>query len=161
MSRPTELSSRLVSAPRVEGWPLTVIGLAMVTSIGYAAWFQYQKAHAPVVPVVAVLDSRSLIFADGSDGSVLVRDAQTGIALPPIVGEAGFARGVLRGLAQARLRAGGTSAEPFVLSREADGGFRLSDPVTGSSGTPLPGPKKRDTKSHSAALAVTITPRTG
>ncbi len=84
-----------------------------------------------MLQVVAVLDSRELIFADGRDGSVLVTDARSGDALPPIVGEAGFARGVLRGLAQARLRAGGTPDQAFVLRRESDGGLRLGDPFTG------------------------------
>jgi putative photosynthetic complex assembly protein len=139
MSQPTELSCRapsgrdrlLVSSPRVEGWPLTLVGLAIATSIGYAAWSQHQKSvNPPAPPVVAVLESRELVFADGRDGDVQVRDAVTGAMLPPIVGEAGFARSVLRGLAQARLRAGGSPAEPFVLRREADGSLRLADPVT-------------------------------
>jgi putative photosynthetic complex assembly protein len=131
MSRPTEPSDRLVSTPRVEGWPLALIGLAMALSIAYAAWSQFEKSRQPERPVVAVLESRALIFSDGRDGHVAVRDAQSGLALPSIEGEAGFARGVLRGLAQARLRAGGTPAEPFILRREADGALRLSDPVTG------------------------------
>jgi putative photosynthetic complex assembly protein len=131
MSQPTELSSRLVSSPRVEGWPLALIGLVMASSIAYAAWSQHQKTLHPPSPVVAVLESRELRFADARDGSVEVRDAASGALLPPIVGEAGFARSVLRGLAQARLKAGGRPAEPFVLRREADGSLRLADPVTG------------------------------
>lgn len=140
MSQPTELSYRppsgrhkvLVSSPRVEGWPLALIGMAIATSIGYAAWSQHQKSvNPPPPPVVAVLESRELLFADGRDGDVQVSDAMTGERLAPIVGEAGFARSVLRGLAQARLRAGGTPSEPFVLRREADGSLRLADPVTG------------------------------
>ena len=131
MSQRTERSSRLISSPRVEGWPLGLIAFAIAASIAYAAWSQYQKSNAPVLPVVAVLDSRELVFADGRDGSVHVRDPRSGEALAPIVGEAGFARGVLRGLAQARLRAGGKPDEPFVLRHESDGGLRLSDPFTG------------------------------
>ncbi len=131
MSQRTELSTRLVSSPRVEGWPLALIGAVIAISIAYAGWSQYQKANAPVLPVVDVLESRELVFSDGRDGSVHVRDPRSGEALEPIVGEAGFARGVLRGLAQARLRAGGKPGEPFVLSRESDGGLRLSDPFTG------------------------------
>ena len=131
MSQQTELSSKLISSPRVEGWPLALIALIMALSIAYAAWSQYEKANAPVLPVIAVLESRDLVFADGRDGSVHVRDPRTGETLAPIVGEAGFARGVLRGLAQARLRAGGRPDDPFILRRESDGGLRLSDPVTG------------------------------
>jgi len=38
---------------------------------------------------------------------------------------------VLRGLAQARLRQGGTPADPFELRAESAGSLRLLDPVTG------------------------------
>ena len=77
------------------------------------------------------LEQRALLFSDGADGSVWVTDAQSGQRLAPIEGEAGFARGVLRSLAQARLRAGGSAAEPFWLSVNAQGGLNLSDPVSG------------------------------
>ena len=125
---------RLTSAPQVEGWPLTLVGLLIVSSLVFTAWVQYQKRHSPEPPpVIGVLESRQLLFRDLRDGDVEVIDAQTGERLEPIVGEAGFARGVLRGLAQARLRQGGTSAEPFELRAESAGALRLSDPVTGRS----------------------------
>ena len=127
-------ASALTARPRIEGWPLTLVGLAMLGSLAFTAWHQYQKAHAPEPPpVVAVLDSRQLLFRDARDGSVEVIDARTREPLEPIVGEAGFARGVLRGLAQARLRQGGTPAEPFELRAESAGSLRLLDPVTGRS----------------------------
>jgi len=80
--------------------------------------------------VVGVLDSRQLVFRDARDGSVEVIDAMTQERLAPIVGEAGFARGVLRGLAQARLRQGGAATDPFELRAESTGTLRLTDPVT-------------------------------
>ena len=129
-NRPAEAA--LTARPRVEGWPLTVVGLAILGSLAYTAWHQYQKASAPEgPPVVAVLDSRQLLFRDARDGSVEVIDARTREPLEPIVGEDGFARGVLRGLAQARLRQGGTPNDPFELRAESAGSLRLSDPVTG------------------------------
>jgi len=125
-------ASALTARPRIEGWPLALVGLAMLGSLAFTAWHQYQKAQAPEpLPVVAVLDSRQLLFRDARDGSVEVIDARTREPLEPIVGEAGFARGVLRGLAQARLRQGGTPAEPFELRAESAGSLRLLDPVTG------------------------------
>jgi putative photosynthetic complex assembly protein len=125
-------TSRLTARPKVEGWPLALVASAMLGSLLFTAWHQYQKAHAPEpAPVVGVLESRQLVFRDARDGSVEVIDAATRQALEPIVGEAGFARGVLRGLAQARLRQGGSSAEPFELRVESTGTLRLSDPVTG------------------------------
>jgi len=122
----------LTARPRIEGWPLALVGMAMLGSLVFTAWHQYQKAHAPEAPpVVAVLDSRQVLFRDARDGSVEVIDARTRESLEPIVGEAGFARGVLRGLAQARLRQGGTPADPFELRAESAGSLRLLDPVTG------------------------------
>ncbi len=129
-----EIDPRLTSAPRVEGWPLALVGSLMLGSLLFTAWFQYQKTlQPPPAAVVAVLQSRELIFRDARDGDIEVRDAQTGELLEPIVGEAGFARGVLRGLAQARLKQGGHAAQAFELRRESDGALRLSDPVTGRS----------------------------
>jgi putative photosynthetic complex assembly protein len=125
------MSDRLVSRPQVEGWPLFGLALLMGGSIVLAAYSQWQKTQIPATPpVIEVLASRSLVFADGRDGNILVADARTGERLPSIEGEAGFARGVLRSLAQARLRAGGSPADPFVLSQQADGALRLMDPWT-------------------------------
>jgi hypothetical protein len=108
------------------------VGLLVVSSLVLTAWVQYDKLSAPPPPPVSlVLESRALIFSDGRDGSVQVVDAASGEPLEPITGEAGFARGVLRGLAQARLRQGGSPATPFELRRDADGALRLGDPVTG------------------------------
>ncbi len=124
--------ARLTARPKVEGWPLLLVGSAMLGSLVFTGWHQYQKAQTPEpAPVVGVLDSRQLVFRDARDGSVEVIDATTRETLEPIVGEAGFARGVLRGLAQARLRQGGTSGEPFELRAESAGTLRLIDPVTG------------------------------
>ena len=125
------MSDRLVSRPQVEGWPLFGLALLMGGSIVLAAYSQWQKTQIPpALPVIEVLASRSLVFSDSRDGSILVTDARSGQRLPSIEGEAGFARGVLRSLAQARLRAGGSPADPFVLSQQADGALRLMDPWT-------------------------------
>ena len=48
-------------------------------------------------------------------------------------GTNGFLRGVLRGLAQERLRQDAGAATPFVLTRWSDGRLSLTDPVTGRS----------------------------
>lgn len=129
-----EISDRLTSTPRVEGWPLAAIGSLLATSLIFTAWVQFEKSQQPAPPpVVAVLESRELIFSDSRSGDIEVRDSRTGELLAPIVGEAGFARGALRGLAQARLRQGGSPSAPFELRREADGALRLADPVTGRS----------------------------
>ena len=129
-----EISDRFSSTPRVEGWPLAAIAFVLASSLIFTAWVQFEKSRQPELgPIVAVLESRELIFSDSRDGDISVQDARTGERLQPIVGEAGFARGALRGLAQARLKQGGSPTAPFELRRESDGALRLIDHVTGRS----------------------------
>jgi putative photosynthetic complex assembly protein len=125
------VSTRLTSRPRVEGAPLIAIGVLLAATIALSGWSAHEKRTQASTPVVAVLQMRALQFLDAADGSVSVRDAVSGESLAPIVGEAGFARGVLRGLAQARLRQGGRPHDSFELRHESDGGLKLSDPITG------------------------------
>jgi putative photosynthetic complex assembly protein len=126
-----EISDRLVSRPKVEGLPLIGLSILILGSLLLAGYAQWQKAQQPETQVVGQLERRALLFSDGSDGSVWVTDAQSGQRLASIEGEAGFARGVLRSLAQARMRAGGSPAEPFWLSVNTQGGLTLADPVSG------------------------------
>lgn len=126
-----QLSNRLVSRPQVEGWPLIGLSVLVFGSIVLAAFSQWQKQNNLPGPVIETLAERRLVFADGRDGNIAVTDAVTGERLPSIEGEAGFARGVLRSLAQARLRDGGSPQAPFVLVRLSDGSLRLQDPWTG------------------------------
>ena len=126
-----EISSRLVSRPRVEGLPLIGLAILILGSLLLAGYSQWQKAQQPETQLVGWLERRALVFLDGADGSVWVTDAQSGERLTPIEGEAGFARGVLRSLAQARLRAGGSASDPFWLSANTQGGLTLADPVSG------------------------------
>lgn len=128
---------RLISRPRVEGWPLASVGLLLVSTLVFAGWSAHEKrqaqAQAEQLSRQPSLTERSVRFSDGPDGDIVVTDVSSGLRLPPIVGEAGFARSVLRSLAQARLRAGGTPGEPFSLQRRQDDSLHLFDPVTGRS----------------------------
>lgn len=124
------MSDRLVSRPQVEGWPLIGLAVLVFGSMLLAAFSQWQKQQNLPGPVIETLAMRTLIFADSRDGNIAVTDAATGERLPSIEGEAGFARGVLRSLAQARLRDGGSPQTPFVLVRLSDGSLRLKDPWT-------------------------------
>jgi putative photosynthetic complex assembly protein len=126
-----EISNRLVSRPKVEGLPLIGLAILILGSLLLAGYSQWEKNQQPETQVVGWLQKRALLFSDGADGSVWVTDVQSGQRLAPIEGEAGFARGVLRSLAQARMRAGGSAAEPFWLSVNAQGGLTLADPVSG------------------------------
>ena len=130
---------RLISRPKLEGWPLTAIALLLGSTLVLAGWSSYQKRQLSQAmfetdrmqqdgtPVTA----RSLFFRDLPDSSISVVDAQTGRPIARIEGEAGFARSVLRSLAKARLRRGLGPEQPFELKRTAMGGLWLADPQTG------------------------------
>lgn len=80
----------------------------------------------------AVLQSRSLMFADGPDGEVLVQDVATGARLTLRDGSEGFVRGVLRALARQRSRQHlGQDAGAFTLAVHENGSLWLNDNATG------------------------------
>jgi putative photosynthetic complex assembly protein len=137
MDRP---SPRLISRPKLEGWPLASIGSLLLASLILAGWSAHEKRQrlavadqlsAPAYLGTTSIVSRNLVFRDEPDSSISVRDADTGQRLDSIEGEAGFARSVLRSLARARLKAGHGPERPFTLSRTEQGGLVLSDALTG------------------------------
>ena len=82
------------------------------------------------VPDAAPVSTLALRFEDRADGSVAVIDAASGRLLDRVVGEAGFLRGTLRGLARERRRQGLGAEQPFQLIGRADGRLTLVDPAT-------------------------------
>lgn len=89
---------------------------------------------APELPLSAGTPLlRELRFTDGADSSVQVIDGRSGRLVEAVHGEQGFLRGVLRGLAQERLRRGIGDGPVFQLRASADGRLTLSDPSTGRS----------------------------
>lgn len=92
------------------------------------------RAEAPELPLSAGTPLlRELRFTDGADSSVQVIDGRSGRLVEAVHGEQGFLRGVLRGLAQERLRRGIGDGPVFQLRASADGRLTLSDPSTGRS----------------------------
>src|SRR5207237_406494 len=85
-------------------------------------------ANAPAdAPPVAQHDLR---FVDAADGSIAVLDATDQRVVDRVVGESGFVRGTLPGLARERKRQGLGSDIPFRLVAHADGRLTLLDPAT-------------------------------
>lgn len=82
-------------------------------------------------PDAPAVTTRELRFEDLPDGGIAVVDARDGQRVTTIEGEAGFVRGVLRGMARERKRAGLGSQPPFELIGRADGRLTLRDPATG------------------------------
>lgn len=104
-------------------------GLVVIALSG-AAYGRLTGQSATAPPAASVVASRSLRFADRADGAVVVTEAGGGPVAVVAPGTNGFLRGVLRGLAQERLRQDAGAATPFVLTRWSDGRLSLTDPVT-------------------------------
>ena len=117
-------------APLVTPAALAILGsLLLLTVLIVAAvrWSGMDIRHpdAPSVQVTA------LRFLDLPDGSIDVRDGQSGQRITVIDGEAGFLRGALRVLSHDRLRRGLGPQAPFELHQRQDGRLTLIDPQTG------------------------------
>lgn len=107
-----------------------VIAAGLVLLVVTIAWFKMSglEIREPDAPTVQL---RLLTFRDQPDGSVAVIDAKTGVAFDAITGEAGFARGTLRGFARDRRARGIGPEAPLHLMGRADGRLTLFDPQTG------------------------------
>ena len=96
-----------------------------------------QTLHPTPTPAISdvhggVLQSRSLLFADGPNGEVLVQDTDTGATLHVEPRSEGFVRGVLRALARQRaIQQLGQDAGAFTLTTHENGSLWLTDEATG------------------------------
>jgi putative photosynthetic complex assembly protein len=118
------------TAPFHVRWPFWAIvgGLAaLIASIAMVRISGEPIREPDSKPVVV----RELLFMDRPDGSVAVIDAKTGRQVDAIVGEAGFARGTLRGFARDRRARGIGQEVPMQLIGREDGRLTLLDPATG------------------------------
>jgi putative photosynthetic complex assembly protein len=111
-------------------WPIVAacgLVLASIAAVAFvrASGMPISVADAPTI------ESRSLRFVDRADGSVAVIDTADGRLVENIVGQNGFVRGTLRGLARERKRQGIGPEQPFNLVAHADGRLTLVDPATG------------------------------
>jgi putative photosynthetic complex assembly protein len=83
-------------------------------------------------PQAAVTAERMLSFTDQQDGSIAVRDAQSGELVEQLApGTNGFLRGTMRGLARERKRESIGPDAAFRLTARSDGRLLLQDPATG------------------------------
>ncbi|MFM2043175.1 MAG: hypothetical protein RLY86_1751 [Pseudomonadota bacterium] len=108
-----------------------LIGAAAVIALSILAALA-GRVGGPVelVEQAPVVQSRLLNFQDGDDGSIAVTDAASGALLARLaVGEGGFIRGSMRGLARDRGRRGIGAEVPFRLEKLADGKMILTDPA--------------------------------
>ncbi len=120
--------NQLVATPSSR-WPVWAVGVALLAIIAYALTTRI-SGESIRVPDAPTLVMRELVFQDQPDGSVAVKDAKTGKTIDAITGEAGFARGTLRGFARDRKARGIGPEAPLQLMGRADGRLTLYDPET-------------------------------
>ncbi len=105
------------------------MGALVVASIALTAGVRWSgiPIHEPDAPARY---TRALLFEDRPDGGIDVVDAKTHALVETVMGQAGFIRGTLRGLARERRRDNIGSAIPFDLIERTDGRLTLVDPAT-------------------------------
>jgi putative photosynthetic complex assembly protein len=118
-------------APEVSSLRLPLVIVAsLIALVAVIAGFRVSGVEIRE-PDAATIKMRLLTFRDQPDGSVAVIDAKTRVAFDAITGEAGFARGTLRGFARDRRARGIGPEAPLHLMGRADGRLTLFDPQTG------------------------------
>ncbi len=84
------------------------------------------------LPTTQSAKTLRLAFEDQDDGSILVRNVDSGAAIYSVApGTNGFIRSTLRGLARERRRIGLDATTPFLLETSQEGAIWLADPATG------------------------------
>jgi putative photosynthetic complex assembly protein len=125
--------ARAVRTPRIDPFPRPVLwaaGALLSFTIIVSAIGRWEKT-TDVPAGGAIRVERNLIFADQPNGDVAITDANTGVLVETVSGQAGFLRATMRGLATDRLRYGKGQSLPFRLTAYKDGRLTIDDPVTG------------------------------
>lgn len=135
----TRLAARYPLLRVMPGWLMLAVlvlpalgfwlGLQLRGAAPVAVTSEVRDSLAQSAPARKMLAQRRLRFVDAADKSVRVFDADSGIEVYRVIGEAGFVRGILRGMARERRRLGKSADEPFELSFDA-GMLTLRDLAT-------------------------------
>ncbi|MEE4185891.1 MAG: photosynthetic complex assembly protein PuhC [Gammaproteobacteria bacterium] len=118
-----------------QGLPRSVLfsaGALVLFALVAAALSRNTDVGASRVATPEVVGQVRVRFADGSDGSVMVMDADSDalvVRLEP--GTNGFVRGVMRGLARERRQNEVGQNAAFEIAKTATGALLLFDPETG------------------------------
>lgn len=110
-------------------WPIVAACTLAIATVVLVGAFRLSGGRVSEPDAAAVV-TRELRFLDRDDGSIAVVDARDGRTIDRIVGQNGFVRGTLRGLARERRRQGIGAEPPFQLVARADGRLTLLDPST-------------------------------
>jgi len=110
-------------------WAVKLLGsmlLLILLAVGFARWQGISDKQIDA----ATIWQRDLIFADGPQGAVIVKDARNQTEIASFEGEQGFLRSTLRALVRERKRQGIGPDAPMKLLGRADGRLTLLDPST-------------------------------
>ncbi|GEP00087.1 photosynthetic complex assembly protein PuhC [Methylobacterium haplocladii] len=111
----------MVGAGALMGFTMLAVSIGRSESVGLTQ-----------LPAAEIVSSVAFRVADVADGSIAMRDAADDRLLLTIhPGEDNFMRATMRGLAQARQRAGLGREAPFKLTRYDNGTLSLDDDATG------------------------------
>lgn len=111
----------LIAVATLLGFVILMISIARLTG-----------AKMELAPLTPEVQAREIQFLDLTDGSLDVRDVNTGVLIQTVQpGEGGFIRGILRSMARQRAGYKANITEPFHLARRESGDMTLRDPVTG------------------------------
>ncbi len=113
--------------------PLQFLGALLVFALVAVAFVSISGiGRVASLPQGEIVQVRALFFADQPDGTVLVTDADTATIVATLqVGEFGFVRSTLRGLARERRLHGLDNSEPFSIEARDNGQVLLKDCATG------------------------------
>lgn len=126
---PNPAHSHDLHPPR--GLLMAIGALILLTLIGVGATQISGAGHVTNWRALSV-QSLPLVFEDGADGSILVRDPATGEVVRNWAPETGgFVRTAMRSLALQRRQMGIGSGPAFVLHRTENNKLIIEDPETG------------------------------
>lgn len=126
---PNPVHSHDLHPPRALLMAIGALILFTLVSVGLTQL--YGAGHVTDWRALSV-QSMPLVFEDGEDGSIIVRDPETGEMVrnwEPETG--GFVRTAMRSLALQRRQMGIGSGPPFVLHRTQNDKLIIEDPETG------------------------------
>ncbi|MGQ3355993.1 MAG: photosynthetic complex assembly protein PuhC [Phreatobacter sp.] len=117
---------------RFRTWPVMAAGVVVALAILAAGLGRYAGLGTVAVPASPAVEAKELLFQDTRDGSITVLDAaDRKVVLVVPLGEGGFMRGVMRGLARDRKMRGLGPDLPFRIERRQNGMVILVDLATG------------------------------
>ena len=105
-------------------------GVAVLTLV-LVTVFVFSGAKPVAIASSPVIEARELLFRDGTNGEVLVYDAETRQKLASFgKGDGAFLRISMRGMTRKRISGEHDLASPYTLVKTEDGNLYVKDPLS-------------------------------